>query len=229
MPPSIPSLLQDAAAALGDKNFLEAQRCSHAVLQIDRENPAATEVLAVVALNTGNAYLAAELFEKLVRRGFAAPDLFNNLGEAFRLLGDNPGAERHYKKALALKKDHVPALNNLGTVQLAMGQIGAAQASFRKVLRAVPAHLDATNNLGNVFLAKKAFEEARKCYQRCLALSPAFVPAMNNLGVVEMQLGNLEAARHHFSKALQIDPKFADALKNLQTLRDASPALRINR
>jgi|GEM_PF-4305531 len=227
MSATIATLLQTAARNLDAGRYVEAQSQCLAILQSDRDNVQATEMLGLIALKNNVPYLAVELFEKIHAKGVRSANLHNNLGEAWRLSGDPQKALDHYRKALKLQRDFPQALNNLGTVQMAQGRLEAAKAAFQKAARLDPALVDATNNLGNVHFAQGDLDMAQKFYLKALAQNPRFVSAINNLGVVEMRRGNFPAALDQFSKALAIDPAFEDAKRNIALIRDNTKALTI--
>jgi Tfp pilus assembly protein PilF len=226
MSATIATLLQSAATAFDAGNYVDAQNQCHKILQSDRDNIGATELLGMIALRSNVPYLAVEMFEKIAAKGVNSANLHNNLGEAWRLSGDNQKAEAHYRKALKLQRDFPHALNNLGTIHMALGRLDAAKIAFQKAARLDPNMVDATNNLGNVYFAQGDDAMAQKFYLKALAQNPKFVSAINNLGVVAMRQGDFDTAINHFSKALAIQPGFEDAKQNIARIRDNTKALR---
>src|SRR5205085_11303205 len=62
-------------------------------------------------------------------------------------LQDNPGAVRHYRRALELEPNYPQALNNLATVHVRVNQFDEAIELFRRALRVRGDYADARVNL----------------------------------------------------------------------------------
>ena len=60
------------------------------------------------------------------------------IGLAHRYLGDTAEAERHYRRATALRPDDQGAWNDLGEMHLASGRWAEAEVAFTHVARLVP-------------------------------------------------------------------------------------------
>src|SRR5947199_1895406 len=71
-----------------------------------------------------------------------------NLGALLQAQEKPDQAERHFRKALAVKPDNVTVLNSLGAALLAQGKLDEAAADLNRVAALRPDYIDARYNLG---------------------------------------------------------------------------------
>jgi thioredoxin-like negative regulator of GroEL len=140
--------------------------------------------------------------------------------------GDLVGAAGCYRRAVAIRPDHVPAVYNLGVVLRDQGQWPEAATMFERAIALRPAYAEAHNNLGGCRQRLGDLVAAEACYDRAIALKPDHAGAHYNLGAVLQFLGRFDAAQIAYLKALDLKPDHARAWYNLvqQTpLDDGSP------
>jgi hypothetical protein len=99
-------------------------------------------LLGVVAHQTGHARQAVELISQAISLRGAVPAYYNNLGEAYRTLGQHAEAIAAYNHALVLDPHFAEAHNNLGTIYKNQGRLAEALACFD---RAIACHGDYAN------------------------------------------------------------------------------------
>ncbi|MBN2257654.1 MAG: CHAT domain-containing protein [Anaerolineaceae bacterium] len=117
-------------------------------------------------------------------------ECLNNIGLAYRELGNSSRAQDYLTKALELDIK----LGNMGSVTMDLSNIGSLLLQ-RGIIE---------NRISDL-------DEAFGSFQRCLSLIGPSVAnedvrftALNNMGVILNELGNYEAARRHFEQALML-------------------------
>ncbi len=108
--------------------------------------------------------------------------------------GDNEGALRNVKEALALNGEDPNALQLNGDVLAKMGRSDDAVRVYKKILATDPNNRLALTSLGSVSRELGHDREAEKYFQRIVAAYPGFSPAY-------LALGDLYTSRRDFTKA----------------------------
>jgi serine/threonine protein kinase/Tfp pilus assembly protein PilF len=149
-----------------------------------------------------------EYYPKAKAAAKRALELDENLAEAYSALGlvnylyawDWPGAEREFKKAIALNPNYPTAhhwyclmLNSAGRMEEAMNEIRRAQELD-------PLSPILTTNVGWVLFFKGRYDEAIEECEKALALDENFVLAHFALGNVYCQKGMLAEAIAEYQK-----------------------------
>ncbi|MGE0363640.1 MAG: tetratricopeptide repeat protein [Vicinamibacterales bacterium] len=138
-----------------------------------------------------------------------------NLGAALHDDGRYDEAAGHYRRALAIAPDYVPAANNLGVTLRAMGRVDEAIGVYRDGLRQRGDYPDLHFNLANALLAAGRRDEAAEHFRRASAGEPDSAGAHNNLGTALAEQGRLAEAAAAFERALAVEPTSARAHRNL--------------
>ena len=129
--------------------------------------------------------------------------------------GDLDGAERAYRAALALEREHPLALHYLGVVQHQRGRDMEALPLLERAAVLVPQEPEFQNNLGLALASLDRNEDAVAAYRRALELKPGHATAWNNLGLAYQAMNALAPAVDAFRRALTLAPTFAHAHWNL--------------
>ncbi|HEY8379908.1 MAG TPA: serine/threonine-protein kinase [Nannocystis sp.] len=153
------------------------------------------------------------------------------LGNAAYARGEFEAADRHFRTALALRRealgpDHpdvASSLNDLGNNDYARGRYAEAREALEQALalraRVLgPDHPDLSNTetgLGAIFYATADYWAARDHYARAAAIRrealgpdhPRTASAWMNLGNAEIALGDFDKAREHYEAARAIQER----------------------
>jgi len=186
---------------------------------------------------------AIKAYEKLTRQEPKNPTVFNKLGVAYEVWGNNGLAERYFKKAIKADKTYASAYNNVGTVEYAKHHYGNAIKWYGKTLK-LRADMPAVySNLGYAYFDEKKYPEAMSCFQKAIQIDPLiFQEKGDNGSVVQQrgiadpglfyffvartyaQLGNVERTAHYLTMArddgyqkfvsAKTDPAFAKVIKD---------------
>ncbi|MFC1508200.1 tetratricopeptide repeat protein [Candidatus Omnitrophota bacterium] len=144
-----------------------------------------------------------------------SPRIYNNLGNAYKDIGNTKEAIVSYKKALELNPDHVKTYNNLGVVYKDIGNTKEAISLYKKALELDPDYIEAYNNIGIAYASIGNTKEAISSYKKALKLKPYYAEAYNNLGITYRDIGNTKEAISSYKKALEVNPDYAEAYYNL--------------
>lgn len=103
-------------------------------------------------------------------------EVYNNMGLAYKQLGDAVKAEDSYKKAMQYKPKYPEAMNNYGVLLDSIGDSNEAREYFKKAILFAPDYPDPCLNIAISFEKDKNFNEAITYYERFLSLWPAGDP-----------------------------------------------------
>lgn len=175
---------------------------------------------AAVALETGRATQAKQLYGSILAAAPDDPEALAGLGEAEILLGDDGAALEHSRKAAELAGERpdlkARALHNAGIALLLTGRAAEAEQALETAVELDPTSWRAWNALGRARDARQAWDEARAAYERALALTTDQAPVLNNLGMSRLSAGDQDGAAALFVRALEASPDLAAAETNLR-------------
>lgn len=193
----------------------EAESIYRQILGVQPANHAALHYLGLIALHVGQPQIAVDYMSRAVAIYPHEATYHNNLGEAYRVQGDEKRAVECFERATILKPDYADAHYNLGVVLQCQNKPEEAAAYYRKTLALQPTYAKAHNNLGNILKAQGRLEDALVHYREALAADPAFLEAHNNLGATLQAQGKLDEATACYRQAMAIKPDFTEAYNNL--------------
>ncbi len=140
-PPATPA---DAIAAALEHHragrLPQAEAGYRSVLERDPDNPDANNLLGMIALDTGYAEAAIELFERSISAAPSTGAYHLNLGNALMSARRLDEAAAAYRRAIELDQAISAAPYNLGLLHLDEQDTRAAIEAFRKVLTIEPNH-----------------------------------------------------------------------------------------
>jgi Flp pilus assembly protein TadD len=149
-----------------------------------------------------------------IREQFLDPYSFLRAGMANERTGDHKGAERAFRRGLALAPDDAELRNALGWTLFQDGRPAEAVAEYERALAADPKHAKSHNNLALALVELGRLEEAAAHFKTSLEIEPR-AEIYSDLGFTMARLGKSEDARAHYQKALALDPHCASAHVNL--------------
>ena len=217
--PGVPQLLAHGLEHHRAGRLGEAERVYRRILELDAQHADSLHLLGMVAFQTGNCDVAAELISRAILRNGRDAIYFTNLGNILQTQGKLDQAVDCYQRALQLNPTSASAHSNLGQALQFLGRLEDAARSFEEALKLDSEIAVAHTNLGNVRQAQGRLEEAVACYERALAVEPANPEAYSNLGGVLDLQGKLTESTAAYDRALQLKPDFAVALFNRSLLR----------
>ncbi|GEM_PF-6033925 len=129
--------------------------------------------------------------------------------------GDLAGAEKLYRRALAMEPDAAWLHNNLGFNLLLQARLADAAAELRHAVKLNPASATARNNLGVALARLGDRPAALRVFEETGADRGT---AHNNLAVALMEQDRLEESRAELLEALRNKHLFEPALENFKLL-----------
>lgn len=169
-------------------------------------------------LNTGNFAAAQDAAKQLSQRFPNEPFVFNILGYASGMLGDEKAAIAAYKWAIKLNPNFVEVMSNYGSFLVQIGKLDDAVGILKKAVEKKPDFAEAHHNLGVAYFSNESFELARKHYDIAIKLVPKYANALNSRGTLRAKLADTAGAEADFRSALEIAPKDASVLGKLGSL-----------
>jgi Tfp pilus assembly protein PilF len=130
-----------------------------AAAAIDPSNPVSNMNIGIYEHSHGNVLLAIEYYKKtasLARNPKLKAEAYNNLGYAYKDLGDYVDARRNLEEAVAANPEFVGAWISLGLVTQKTGDFGSAIQAYSRALKIEP------SDFGYLLLAKALEENGRK-------------------------------------------------------------------
>ena len=144
----------------------------------------------------------------LTQNNYVAHDTF---GEYLARQGKIEEAAAHFRAALAIRPDDLPANLNLGTYEHGRGNLPAAIERYWMVaLHAGDVNLRATayGNLGSAYRQMGELVKAKQCFETALQLAPdrTMAMAMIGLGLIAERNGDPSEAVRQYSRAMSVQP-----------------------
>jgi len=142
----------------------------------------------------------------LTQNNYVAHDTF---GEYLARQGKIEEAAAHFRAALAIRPDDLPANLNLGTYEHGRGNLPAAIERYWMVaLHAGDVNLRATayGNLGSAYRQMGELMKAKRCFEMALQLAPDRTMAMIGLGLIAERNGDPSEAVRQYSQAMAVQP-----------------------
>ena len=226
--PGIDQLFHQGVTLHQQGKFANAKTIYEQVLEKQPKHFDALHLLGVIAAQTDNPELAADLIGKAIDINPNSAAAHSNRGNALKVLNRLPDALSCYDKAIALQPDFPEALNNRGIALKELNCLEDALASYEKAIAIKPNYYEAFYNQGNVLKELKRLDEALASYAKAIAISPNYAAAFNNRGAVLKELKRPEEALVNYDKAIAIHPNYVEAhynrgnvLKELKRLDEA--------
>lgn len=133
----------------------------------------------------------------------------DTLGHFLASQGRIEEAAAHFRAAIDIRPDDLPANLNLGAYEHGRGNLSAAIERYQMVtLHAADVGLRATayGNLGSAYRQMGQTMMAKRCFEIALQLAPDKDMAMVGLGLIAQKDGDLPEAIRQYSHAIAVQP-----------------------
>ena len=225
----VAELLAQGLALHQQGQLMQARLIYEQVLAKQPQNFDALHLLGVVALQTNNSDLAAELIGLAIRinsNDFAA---HSNHGVALQGLKRVEEALVSYDKAIAIKPDYADAYFNRGIALRELRRVEEALASYDRAIAIKSDYAEAYYERGIALQKLERVEEALASYDRAIAIKPNYAEAYTNRGLALQGLKRTAEALASYDRAIAIRRDYAEAYSNrgvvLQELKRVEEAL----
>ncbi|MBP5706687.1 MAG: tetratricopeptide repeat protein, partial [Spirochaetales bacterium] len=158
---------------------------------------------------------AIDHFQQALKVNPNRSDIYYNLGNVYKLMGNKEFAKDNFEQTLKLKPDYVTAYNNLGNVLDQLGQYQYALAVYQKGLKIDFNNWKIHYNIAITFEKIGNVAEAESHYRKAIEINPTFIEAYNNLGILYEKNGNYDAAKKCYHDLLSFNPDYNKGHNNL--------------
>ena len=184
--------LQAAAALCGE------------ILDLVPEQPAALNILAIVAHENGEIEKGLDYIRRAAAAAPNDPVIHNNLGNLLLKTRDMDGALGAYGHAAELGSRSPEMFNNLGVILRGRGEYVEAERHFRSALAENPDHGPAHHNLSSILGGTGRVDEAVGHFWTGVLNTPVRNPYLTALA--HNYFGHRDKAVEFFSELLKKDP-----------------------
>ena len=233
-PDLVPAIQRLAQSEVERGRADEAAALWKRALELRPGFPPALYGLGTLALDRGDAGTATDYLERAVAAEPGAGRGHYSLAMAWRRLGDEDRAARHFAQAshtdfpfddpLVRELAYLPAgstaLVQQGLIAVQAGEFAAAATVFARAIEADPANLEARKHLALAHVDAGQFERAEAAYEELLALAPDQAPAHFELAQLLANRGQATEAIRHLTRATELAPDYKQAHYQLALLLD---------
>jgi protein O-GlcNAc transferase len=195
------------------ENFDAAERAYRAALQLDANHPQALALLGMIAGMFGNFQVAIDNFLRALQRDPNNADIYHNLGETYRHLGDPGKALPCFAKAIELRPELYMAYRSAADTALAASNDAQSAEHENEAKRLALQYLRVLATQ----LQKVKHPEALPVFREAAALGPFDIDTLIGFGACLAVHGMPSEAVDIFQRAVALDPKNANAFCELGT------------
>lgn len=156
-----------------------------------------------------------ERIKQVFKSGKPSPELYNDLGVGYLLLGKYEEAISQLKMAVELAPDSISYLYNLGNAYSESEQPEHAKICYYDVLDKKADHLPSLNNLADCYEKTGNVEKAFEIFTYTVRVAPDNLIAHFNLGNFLLRNNRHIEAVKCYKKVIEIDNNFTDAYHNI--------------
>ncbi len=120
-----------------------------------------------------------------------------------------------FQKALALRKDFLPAHAGIVGVRLEANDLPGAKVQADELRKLLPNHPQTVFIDAYLAAADKNFPLAREKIQAVLKVLPTQTAVLQLAGAIEGEMGSFVVAENYYAKALQLDPTLSNARRSV--------------
>jgi tetratricopeptide (TPR) repeat protein len=121
--------------------------------------------------------------------------------------GNNDGAIKEFKKAIAFDVTNETAQTYLGKIYMSQNKNVEAIKVFKTYAQQQPLSVNAQVNLGNAYLQNKQYVESEAAFKKAARLDPINPVADYTLGQQYLTQGRYSEAKSQFNKVVKVAPK----------------------
>ena len=147
--------------------------------------------------------------------------VYVNIGNAHKELGNIAEAMVAYEKVLAQDPAESRALANLAEVLVLEGRSEEAIPLFERVIEQSPDDPAVFYNVAELYFQQRVADKAVDFYKRALQVDPSFLPAHKQMGFAYINMGEYDLAIAAFEKFLEMAPADNPDVPLVQQVLDA--------
>lgn len=154
---------------------------------------------------------AIKYYEFAIDMGEKAPEIYYNIYELYKLIGNENKANNYLVKLLELRPEDVETKIEFAKVLLEKGNINKADKYISEVLKFKRDSIDALILKAKVLDKKGDKRGLLNIYKRILNIEPENKIILYNLAVLEYELNNMDKALSYLKRYIEKEPKDKDA------------------
>ncbi|MCW8871716.1 MAG: tetratricopeptide repeat protein [Xanthomonadales bacterium] len=199
----------------------EAERLYLEVLQRDRDNIHALNLLGMLCVNEFRPDEAVFFIAKALKLQPNNPESHANMALAYKDQGKPEQAVKHFRESIRLDPYNPVVFNNLGNVLREMSRPEEAIKIYERALKLDGDFAPCWSNLSAALNEAGKRKLAHRAVERALRLEPGLAQAHNNKGDILLAEARYAEALDCYRTATALNPKYAAALINMaRTQRD---------
>lgn len=164
---------------------------------------------------------AIEKWEEFLADNPTVYQVHQNVGTAYRRMGQLDKAEEHYRIVLEQDPDDTRANTALGEVLIEQGQTQEALPHFERVVEASPDDPAVFYNVGEIYFEAGKSADAVEYYKMAVEVDPEFLPAYQQLGYAYLNTNDTDNAIVAFEKYLELAPEGSEEAAVVQGILEA--------
>jgi tetratricopeptide (TPR) repeat protein len=184
----------------------EAEALYRKLLDAAPNHPQALRLLGVIETERGQATRGVELIGRAFPALSSIPDAHLDFGNALRLAGKSEQAVESYRRALALKPDHLVAHTRLAALLTELGRFEAAITHCQAAIAVERGFLPARVILAVALKGADRLPEAADAWREVIALAPDQAESYNHLALELADLGLFAEALYCHDRAVALQP-----------------------
>jgi len=147
---------------------------------------------------------------KLIQLGVDSINVYFNLANTYKMLGELEESTRYYQIVLSQDEHYFGALVNLGVVELWLGHFSAALSYFEKAKNIRFDDYILLNNLGMTYHALQRIDEAEMCYEKAVATEKNRSEAYWNWSLLLLLKGEYEKGWQYYEHRWELEEELLD-------------------
>ena len=140
--------------------------------------------------------------------------VYNNRGDAYRILGKIGEAIADFTTAIELKSDYAKPYVNRGLAHISKSNFDKAIADLNTAVKLQPELAEAYNNRGLAYAKKRDVNKAITDFTKAIENKSDYAEAYNNRGNAYEDKGDFDKAIADFTKAIENKSDYAEAYNN---------------
>lgn len=213
--PQLQLMLQRAIQAFQSNSLNEAELILKNVLKIDKNNPAALQILGLTMAVQKKYKDAIKYLDRVAQIFPNDASIHYNLAKVLMDDGQDRAALRHHKKTNELDPSNSEALVNFGKSLFKLGEHEKALEKFSLAVDLNNESFDGIFNAAVTLVNLNRFEEALSYLDRAYALNPNSYDCLFYKGIISLELKSYEQAIQYFEQSIALYPDHFEAYNKI--------------
>lgn len=210
-----PQKLHKAWEFFKEEKYAHCKRVIQEILQKDKHNTKAKELLAYALGNEGRITDAIRLLEVITKNTDASNESLYYLGVLYSRSQNYEEAIKFFENAITKVGFIFEILFELGNAYAKIQNFKNALLNFERAHKLKPDSIEVLYNIGKIYEILKNKELAKKFYEKTISINPNYINALQNYGVCLYESGNYQKALDCYSRIISINPEAFDIWTNI--------------